>query len=385
MRRSESLLLFPLLLSLSPGCAPQPAPGRTAPRAEAAPKAASAPPPAVAAPPRIEGPCEPKPASTAPRSLAAVGPATRATAGAPHCRVERVPLGPGLVGDGVRLGVGPLGAVACWPKDGDHVSVRLLDAEGNARGAVWTSAAYPWLRGCEVLVGKTSALVLVHSGRAVEERQWFGLFLDEKGTLVADTLLDLDGQRGIEVSATRDDGGYLLVQLPPTASNRDVPPFTLPWLEVSAAQPRACATHVETKLFAPAVHRVQWESGGAAALRFQALDRPNTGFLESWYTVSPGTSATPAASPSAPSVEKADGEELDLVYSHKGLQRIVGRFKEGAALDVPAELGIIDLRPFAGDVFAVRNPVWTGRRYLVPLPMAADGTAPFLSVDCTPP
>ncbi|HVK67734.1 MAG TPA: hypothetical protein VM694_24915 [Polyangium sp.] len=385
MRRSESLLLFPLLLSLSPGCAPQPAPGRTAPRAEAAPKAARAQAPAVSAPSRIEGPCKPTPASTAPRSLAAIGPATRATAGAPHCRVERVPLGPGLVGDGVRLGVGPLGAVACWPKDGDHVSVRLLDAEGKARGAVWTSAAYPWLRGCEVLVGSTSALVLVHSGRAVEERQWFGLFLDAQGTLVADTLLDLDGQNSVEVSAARDDGGYLLVQLPPTSSERDVKPFAFQWLEVSAAQPRACATHTKTNLFAPTVHRVQWESGGGAALRFRALDRPDTHFLESWYTVSPGTGVTPAAPPSAPSVEKVDGEELDLVFSHVGLQRIVGRFKEGALLNIPPELEIIDLRPVSGDVFAVRNPVWTGRRYLVPLPMAGDGSASVLSVDCTPP
>ncbi|MDI1452132.1 hypothetical protein, partial [Polyangium sp. 6x1] len=345
----------------------------------------SASPKAPSAPSRIEGACVPTTASPAPRSLGAIGPATRATAGAPRCRVERVPLGAGLVGDGVRLGVGPLGAVACWPKDGDHVSVRLLDAEGKARGAVGTSAAYPWLRGCDVLVGSASALVLVHSGRAAPERQWFGLFLDAEGTLVADTRIDLDGQKFVEITAAREDGGFSLVQLPPSSGDRDVHPFDLQWLEVSASRPRACATKVATNLFAPSIHRAQWESESADALRFAALDRPSVGFNPSWYTLSPSKSVTPAAAPSAPKEEKADGELLDIVFSQSGLQRIVGRFKEGAVLNVPPELEIIDLRPFAGDILAVRNPVWTGRRYLVPLPMSSDGAASLLAVDCTPP
>ncbi|MDI3285076.1 hypothetical protein [Polyangium sp. 15x6] len=263
--------------------------------------------------------------------------------------------------------------------------MRLIDPEGKARGTTWTSAPYPWLRGCDVLVGSTSALVLVHSGREVEARQWFGLFLDAQGTLVADTLLDLDGPSSVEVSATRDDGGFILVQVPPSSSERDVRPFVLQWLDVSAAQPRACATHIQTNLFAPTVHRVHWESDSAVQLRFAALDRPDTHFLESWYTVSPGAGATPAVPPSAPKEEMADGDELGLVFSQKGLQRILGRHKAGAAPDVPAELEIIDLGPFVPNVLAVRNPVWTGRRYLVPLPMADDGTAALLSVDCTPP
>ncbi|MDI1451928.1 hypothetical protein QHF85_48240, partial [Polyangium sp. 6x1] len=80
---SESRRLLVLLLgTLVHGCAPQPAPGRTAPRHEAAPSpAASASPKAPSAPSRIEGACVPTTASPAPRSLGAIGPATRATAG----------------------------------------------------------------------------------------------------------------------------------------------------------------------------------------------------------------------------------------------------------------------------------------------------------------
>lgn len=357
---------------------------RAVPRAEAPPPRA----PEAAPAKRIEGKCEAAPLASVARARPVVTPASFANAGAPRCRIRRNVLGPGLRNDGVHVGAGGLGVVACWAKDGDHVSVRRIDATGRLAGPVVTSGAYAYLRSCDVFVSPTTALVTVDDGRGPDERRVFGLLIDERGNLAAEALLDVAGSHGFDAWTARDDGSFVLVQGP---GGSGVRPLELRWLEVSIARPRACAAKIETGLFSNGSVDLRWDDDFAPRLRAKALPEADAHQLASWYVVTADGSVTraPAEAParaaaSAASAAPASPDAIDLVFAPTGLRRIRGAFRAGAILDIPPGLEPIDLRPYLGDAFAARSPVWTGSVYVVPLPIGDDGEAAYLTVDCAP-
>ena len=234
-----------------------------------------------------------------------------------------------------------------------------------------------------MIVGSKGALVLVHSGKEVEEREWFGLFVDGEGRLIADVLLDLG--RGLEAStgpiasAARSDGSFIVLQGPTFSSERDVRPARIRWLEVSSEHPRACARIHETPVFASTSPKYDWADTAEPKLVFEALVRPDTHEIPVWHELRADGTLSKAAPPS-PTVASKKG--FELIFGPGGLRRLAG-FRPGATLPFPEGLEPIDVSPYVTDVLAVRSPVWTGTHFVAALPVRREGAA-VLSINCRP-